>query len=538
MHLLDLRLICFGIALVGFARGQSCSTDDYRLSLEGTTAFSVSKDDLVCRCPAGIETNGAVRAASFEVSGANQTGQTALQNQVAALTTVTAALTAELAAEKAKVAALTTTCASGSAVTAIGADGRTTCSSVPAAGGSGVSFCDLFAVMTATVIYNSDLALIEPCVSLRALYISGPEIVGPIRLPNLQRVDTVLSVTNTVNVTELDFPVLVTSGSVSMDKNPALRVIRLPAFEKVISSDFSVSYNSALVALHLPSVRSPGYAWSITDNRKMATLALDSLTAPTGSWKIMGASLTELNLPNLSSAAINWNIESTGVRKLLMPLLYYAPTLWLTIDEPALVTLDLPITSIALWTSWYIHGFQGLALPGLTSVLGTLTVGCYGNTSFSLPRLVSAGLLTIEYGVLDAPVLDRAGKLRIIGSAAGALVPQLTFVGNVTPGAWYSSGLSVNAAKQLDSPLVFPSLRVVQDLSVTSSLLPSMSFPALTHIYSQVSVTDNMALSVFSTPVLASAPYSEILNNRKLCVNGTLWRSVSSSAYISGNLCN
>eukprot|EP01116_Phalansterium_solitarium_P010724 TRINITY_DN2585_c0_g5_i1.p1 TRINITY_DN2585_c0_g5~~TRINITY_DN2585_c0_g5_i1.p1 ORF type:complete len:146 (-),score=11.71 TRINITY_DN2585_c0_g5_i1:79-516(-) len=127
MSPLDVRLLFFfPVALLGIACGQ-CTNDDYRILLEGTTAFSVSKSDMVCRCPAGIVTNGTIRAASFVGSGAALTNL-AEQSDVDTLRSQVAVLTAELAAAEAKLAALTTTCAAKSAITAIDSGGHAMCS--------------------------------------------------------------------------------------------------------------------------------------------------------------------------------------------------------------------------------------------------------------------------------------------------------------------------------------------------------------------------------------------------------------------------
>eukprot|EP01116_Phalansterium_solitarium_P021219 TRINITY_DN6502_c0_g1_i1.p1 TRINITY_DN6502_c0_g1~~TRINITY_DN6502_c0_g1_i1.p1 ORF type:complete len:186 (-),score=26.27 TRINITY_DN6502_c0_g1_i1:101-658(-) len=127
-------LVCFAVML-GFAHGQ-CDNDDYRIAHGDVTAFSVSTSDMICRCPAGIETNGTIRAASFVGSGGTLTHLSA-QADVAALQSQITALSTRLAAANAKISALTTSCSSGSAITAIDSDGHTTCSYVGSGGGSG-----------------------------------------------------------------------------------------------------------------------------------------------------------------------------------------------------------------------------------------------------------------------------------------------------------------------------------------------------------------------------------------------------------------
>eukprot|EP01116_Phalansterium_solitarium_P017801 TRINITY_DN4484_c0_g1_i1.p1 TRINITY_DN4484_c0_g1~~TRINITY_DN4484_c0_g1_i1.p1 ORF type:complete len:214 (+),score=18.26 TRINITY_DN4484_c0_g1_i1:82-642(+) len=127
----NVKLIIY-LAVSGvLARGQTCGPNngDYSVSYGDTTAFSVSKSDMVCHCPAGFETNGTVRAASFEGSGAALTNLTQ-QADVAALQSQVAALQAALAAANAKLAALTTNCTSGSAITSIDSDAHATCSPV------------------------------------------------------------------------------------------------------------------------------------------------------------------------------------------------------------------------------------------------------------------------------------------------------------------------------------------------------------------------------------------------------------------------
>eukprot|EP01116_Phalansterium_solitarium_P010719 TRINITY_DN2585_c0_g1_i1.p1 TRINITY_DN2585_c0_g1~~TRINITY_DN2585_c0_g1_i1.p1 ORF type:complete len:476 (-),score=69.28 TRINITY_DN2585_c0_g1_i1:73-1500(-) len=475
MHLLDWPFICC-LALVGLAWGQSdCSNGDYRLSIEGTTAFSLSKDDLVCRCPAGIETNGAVRAASFEVSGANLTGPpTALQNQVAALTTALAAQTTELAEANAK----------------------------------------------------------------RSLSISGPQISGPIRLPNLRRVDGTLMVMNAPNVTAIDLPSLVTSGLISIESNAGLAVINLPQFAAVLSGDFTVQNNAKLTGLYLSSVLSPTGSWNIMYNARLSALVLDSLTSPSGRWSILSGALTELNLPNLVSTQSTWQLSGNGLQALRMPRFTYLTDIF-KINEPSLDVLQWPLqTTPADSVVQIVARLPGVFAFEELTVSGDLDIECR-NCSMYFPKLRYAQSLNLNCpGVFEAPELEDCDDLKL-QRVSGLSLPRLVSVRHRNySGDWY--GFAVSGSTQLKA-FALPRLQFVHYLMMSANTaLVSASFPSLERA-TTVTFNDHYVLANLSVPSLAFASRDvSFQRNAMLCVNRTFWTSLPGGASFAaaGNLCN
>lgn len=263
-------------------------------------------------------------------------------------------------------------------------------------GGSDAPPCPIPGTVRITSQADWDRLTASTCKAIEgALVIDAPGVASFTGQPVVETLGGNLTLVGNDALIAFTLPAVRTMGRCpTVQVNPVLTSLSLPAFQSCAGSSMAILQNPALASLDLPALATVAGTFSIDWNDTLPGVSLPALTSVGGSLELNGnPALASLSLPRLASGKLAV-VDSMALRTLTLPALASSASLVLTqtglesVSLPALTTLAGPLTIV---DNTALQSLAGLdALASMANGPGT-SLQITGNTT--LPQCQAAALL-------------------------------------------------------------------------------------------------------------------------------------------------
>lgn len=340
------------------------------------------------------------------------------------------------------------------------------------------------------------------------------KLIHTISMPSLKVVTGDLRISDT-NVTTLDFPVLEQAGtlaiqntpflttlqlpvlyavtwSLSLDSNPLVDALRLPAINTTSAGTWTIAYNLACKEILMPLMPGIFGEFNIRDNHALERLDISSLQFSGNFFLEQQGPMLEFNAPEYTHSLghIVWQ-NTPSLERFLLPKLRYVDQAFFIVSCHNATTVYAPLLEHA--DRVYMGMFKQLVTFDLSSLHNTtdwihLTEFYSDMPVVSFPSLVHVGgyLELNRIPDIDAPRLQTVGArlFSVQHSAPLFSLPSLVWVGS--------------------------------DVNLHYSVMTVLDLPLLRRIEGQLTVDEHTQLETFELPILNSTNGINLAANAKL----------------------